>query len=55
MQQVLSVCLEHNVPAGVHVVTPDPEVLSQRLKEGYRWIAYSIDTVFLTHSAEFPR
>lgn len=55
MQQVLSVCLEHKVPAGVHVVTPDPEVLSQRLKEGYRWIAYSIDTVFLTHSAEFPR
>jgi len=33
-------------PVGVHVVMPDPAALEQRVAEGYRFIAYSIDAVF---------
>ncbi len=33
-------------PAGIHVVYPDPEVLKQRISDGYRVIAYGDDMVF---------
>jgi len=55
MQRVLKACRTRGVPAGVHVVAPDPEEVDRRMQEGYRWIAYSIDSVFLVHSAEAPR
>jgi 2-dehydro-3-deoxyglucarate aldolase len=38
----------------VHVVEPDADVLKQRIIEGYRFIAYSIDAVFLRTCAEKP-
>lgn len=31
-------------PGGLHVVEPDPAVLKRRLKEGFRFIAYSLET-----------
>lgn len=40
------------IPAGVHVVQPSREMLAQRMREGYRFIAYSIDAVFLVTAAE---
>jgi 2-dehydro-3-deoxyglucarate aldolase len=36
-----------NIPCGVHVVSPSEKELQQRLDEGYRFLAYSIDAVFL--------
>lgn len=36
------------VPAGIHVVAPSREQLKQRLQEGYRFLAYSIDAVMLS-------
>lgn len=42
------------VPCGVHVVAPSPDELQQRLKEGYRMLAYSIDSVMLNHVAARP-
>ena len=38
-----------NIPCGLHVVQPSAEVLQQKVDEGYRLIAYSIDSVFLNH------
>ncbi len=35
------------IPCGVHVVKPSVEELQQKLESGYRFIAYSIDGVFL--------
>jgi len=37
-----------NIPCGVHVVAPSPEELNAKLANGYRFIAYSIDSVFLS-------
>ncbi len=33
----------HGKPAGIHVVEPDPAQLRQRVAEGFRLIAYSVD------------
>jgi len=51
MDRIRILCSQHHIPCGVHVVTPDIGVLQQRLAEGYRFIAYSIDAVFLNSAA----
>lgn len=42
------------IPVGVHVVEPSKAQLQRRLEEGYRFIAYSIDAVFLTNQVSAP-
>lgn len=44
----------HNIPMGLHIVSPDPKQLSQRIEQGYRFIAYGLDAVFLWHTAQNP-
>ena len=46
---------EFNLPMGIHVVEPDPEKLRNKITEGYRFLAYGIDSVFLSNKAEIPR
>jgi 2-dehydro-3-deoxyglucarate aldolase len=46
---------EHDVAMGIHVVQPDPNQLKVRIAEGYRFIAYGIDAVFLYQGAERPK
>ena len=46
-ERVLAACLEHGVVSGIHVVHPQPEELLQRVEEGYRLLAYSIDITML--------
>ena len=43
-----------NIPLGIHVVQPDSSELKARISEGYQFIAYSIDSVFLYRGAECP-
>ena len=40
------------IPCGVHVVNPLKDELQQKIDSGYRFIAYSIDAVFLNTSAK---
>lgn len=54
MQEIHRLCSKYNIPSGIHVVSPDPELLSKRISEGYRFIAYSIDTVFMNHACQMP-
>jgi 2-dehydro-3-deoxyglucarate aldolase len=54
MDRIRSLCRQHNIPCGVHVVMPDVEALKQRVNEGYRFIAYSIDAVFFNNAAISP-
>jgi len=44
-----------SIPVGVHVVEPSQAQLQKRLDEGNRFIAYSIDAVFLTTQSAMPR
>jgi 2-dehydro-3-deoxyglucarate aldolase len=48
IDQILSACKRHGKAAGIHVVTPEPEQVEQRVLEGYRFIAYSLDITLLT-------
>lgn len=52
MQCIRTLSCKHNISCGVHVVMPEPALLEKRIAEGYRFIAYSIDAVFLTRTAE---
>lgn len=45
---------EHGIPMGLHVVQPDADLVRAKVAEGYRFIAYGIDAVFLYHGAQCP-
>ena len=47
MARIHLLCGQKNMPCGIHIVTPDENLLTQRINEGYRFIAYGIDSVFL--------
>ncbi len=55
MERILILCRKYGIPGGVHVVSPDPLLLKSRIDEGYRFLAYSIDSVFLSNAAAFDR
>jgi 2-dehydro-3-deoxyglucarate aldolase len=54
MQRIKDLAGRIGVPAGVHVVQPSKSELGQRIREGYRFLAYSIDAVMLRTGAERP-
>jgi len=43
---------EASTPCGLHIVKPSFEELNLKIKEGYRFLAYSIDAVFLYKGAQ---
>jgi 2-dehydro-3-deoxyglucarate aldolase len=47
MEKIRSLAEGQAVPAGIHIVAPSREQLTQRLEEGYRFLAFSIDAVML--------
>ena len=55
LARILDVARSANMPCGVHVVAPSPEDLERREKEGYRFIAYGIDSVILRLGARRPK
>jgi 2-dehydro-3-deoxyglucarate aldolase len=54
IQRIVDTARRIGVPCGVHVVDPDETLLEQRIQQGYRFIAYSIDAVFLRRSSAVP-
>lgn len=54
IERILAACNSHGIPCGMHVVMPDAAMLQMRIDQGYRFIAYSIDAVFLRDSANCP-
>ena len=54
MKTIFRKAKEHNVPMGLHIVQPDEIVLKSKIIEGYQFLAYGIDAVFLYRSAEQP-
>ncbi len=45
---------QHRIPMGLHIVQPDPVLLRSKIAEGYQFIAYGIDAVFLYRQAINP-
>jgi len=54
MDHIINLCNKYKVPCGDHVVHPDPELLKERIDQGYKFIAYSIDGVFIYELSKNP-
>jgi len=54
LKKILEKARQVKIPAGVHVVLPSQDELEQRLKEGFRFIAYSTDASILWVYAQKP-
>jgi len=52
METILSMCQTASISCGIHVVQPCEAELHQRIEDGYRFIAYCIDAVFLSQAAQ---
>lgn len=44
---ILKKCKEYGVIAGIHVVQPKPEEVIERIREGFKMIAYSLDITMI--------
>ena len=51
--KILEKANNYNIAAGIHIVQPSKVELDKRIEEGYKFIAYSIDTVFLNTISNF--
>jgi len=51
LDQVKTVAKERNALSGFHVIPPDAESLLEKAREGYRFLAHSIDMLFLGNGA----
>jgi 2-keto-3-deoxy-L-rhamnonate aldolase RhmA len=47
LNKYLSVCKKLKKSAGIHVITPDSAGVDKRVQEGFKFIAFSFDAMFL--------
>jgi len=55
MDRINNSCRKANIPCGVHVVSPNIKEIERLIKEGYLFIPYSIDAVFLNIYSLAPK
>jgi 2-keto-3-deoxy-L-rhamnonate aldolase RhmA len=51
-QRILDACRKAGVPAGIHVVEPDPNELATRHAEGFEILAYGLDITMITQASQ---
>jgi 2-dehydro-3-deoxyglucarate aldolase len=51
LQKVQEAAGRYKIPAGFHSVSSDPEEARKRRKEGYKFLAFSLDAIFLGDAA----
>ncbi len=54
INKIKSTAIKYKIPCGIHIVEPDKNELIKKIDEGYCFIAYSIDTVFLNKNCLKP-
>lgn len=54
MEEICQKASSHNIPMGLHVVKPVLSDLEKAVREGYQFIAYGVDAVFLWNKAARP-
>jgi 2-dehydro-3-deoxyglucarate aldolase len=47
LNRVKEVTKKMNALSGFHVVSPDLQAFQEKVKEGYKFLAYSLDTLML--------
>lgn len=51
LERVKSTCLKNKFPLGFHVIQSDAQKLNEKIKEGYTFLAFSLDFFFLGDTA----
>lgn len=46
-KRILKIAKNYRVVTGFHVTTPDPAEATKKIREGYKFIGFSLDTLFL--------
>jgi len=54
INKIIKLSIEASIPVGIHIVQPDEEKLEEAISNGFSFIAYSIDAVFLYNSVNYP-
>jgi 2-dehydro-3-deoxyglucarate aldolase len=54
INEITKLCKKYRVPIGDHIVTPSKEIIKERIRNGFQFIAYSTDGVFLNSSSQCP-
>ena len=54
MERILILCNKYRIPCGDHVVHPDIKNLKKRIEQGYCFIAFSADAIFLNQAVQCP-
>ena len=52
INQIKDKCKKYMVPCGIHVVEPSYKDLNRRINDGYKFIAYSMDSMHLRNGLE---
>jgi 2-dehydro-3-deoxyglucarate aldolase len=47
IDKVIAVCKKNNFPAGFHVIDPTADKLQEKINNGYRFLAFSTDFLFM--------
>ena len=55
MNLITSKAKEYKIPMGLHIVQPDELLLKEKITEGYQFLAYSTDAIFLFQNAKRPQ
>jgi len=51
INHILNLSNKYKISAGIHIVEPSKKNLSEKIKQGYKFIAYSLDSVMLSNAA----
>ncbi len=54
LQGICTKAHQYSVPMGLHIVKPDVALLQEKIRQGYTFLAFGMDTVFLWESAKIP-
>ena len=54
IKYILDSCQQWKIPAGLHIVQPEPSELIEKINEGYQFLVYSIDAVFFYNQVTNP-
>ena len=55
VETIVEKAKSYQVPMGLHIVQPDNRLLQEKVRQGYQFIAFGTDAVFLYNAAECPK
>ena len=54
IKKIIKSSKSFDIPCGIHVIKPSKKELQYRIKQGFKFIAYSMDSVFLSEAVKKP-